>query len=368
MPQNEMQRHCADVVSPRLLLEHPSKSEVEPQPARGPWMVANCATAPIACRSVSDGSTQTCRLSDMSTQTCRSSARQEDGISADEAQDYSARLLDVQQKFKELRLTMLADVELKLQEHTAYLRTLLVEEVALQIRTTRPGTADADDGTAAVTGATSRAVGQVDDEDGFGELAKLSRPCSPSNTLQEDTDILEVHGQAPDPRAETQKRLSAIEKQLRSRERDAKVPGVMGSVDRLHSAAVVATMATGFKHAKECEALTEKLTFSWQNKLHLGLTFLDPDEADAKLCSEEKRAPALSSPLPPSHRPHEATDHSPSLSTIGSRSARRRQTCTQRFASPELADILERRRSISEGQIAHQAYGAFMSARSKKKP
>lgn len=367
MPQNEMQRHCADVVSPRLLLEHPSKCEVEPQPARGPWMVANCATAPIACRSVSDGSTQTCRLSDMSTQTCRSSARQEDGISADQDQDYSARLVDVQQKFKELRLTMLADVELKLQEHTAYLRTLLVEEVASQIRTTRPGTADADDGTAAVTGAASRAVGQVD-EDGFGELAKLSRPCSPSCILHEDTDILEVHREAPDPRAETQKRLSAIEQQLRSREREAKVLGAMGSVDRLHSAAVVATMATGFKHATECEGLTEKHTCSWQNKLHLGLTFLDPDEADAKLCSEEKRAPALSSPPPPSHRPREATDRSPSFSTIGSRPARRRQTCTRRLASPELADILERRRSISEGQIAHQAYGAFMSARSKKKP
>jgi len=354
VPQNEVQRQCADVVSPRLILEHLNKCEAEPQPATGVRMVANCAKMLVACSSVND----------MSTQTCRSSASQENPVSTDDDQNCSARFADVHQKFKELRLTMMADVELKLQEHTAHLRTLLVEEVALQItsRNARPGAADADNRTVAVTSATLRAVGQVT-EDSCGDLVKLRSLCSPSRILQEDADILELHWEAPDPRAETRRRLSAIEQQLRSREREAKVSGVMGNVDRLHT---TATMATNRKHVRECEVLMKEQSFPWQQKQDLGSMFLDPEQADAKVCSEETPAPLLF-PHHPASRPHEATEHSPYISTPGSRSTKRRQACSQRFASPELADILERRRSISEGQIAQQAYGAFISPRSKKK-
>jgi len=370
--QNNVHRCCADMVSPKLMPDVSSKLESEPQPAMGARTVANDATVPLTC----------CSVNDMSTQTCQSSNPRQNRASTDEDQDCLARLVDVQQTFKELQLKVMADVETKLQEHAAHLRTLLVEEVNSQImsRTARVAAADTDDSTAAVTCATSRAVGHVN-EDG-GELTKLRGPSSPNHSLQQqDACVSELQWEAPDPRAETQRRLSAIEQQLRSREREAMIPGVMGSVDRLQSTvdvlqstASIATLAAGRKHVRDSEILMKDQPCQRQQKQHplsvhdrLGSTFLCNDEAEANGYSEETRSPSLSPP-PPSNNPCEATERSPYTKSPGSRSNKQRQTCTQRNASPELADILERRRHISEGQIAQQAYGAFMSPRSKRKP
>jgi len=333
-------------------------------------IVAKDATAPVAC----------CSVNNMRTQTCQYSEPQENGVLVDDDQDCLARLVDMKHKFQELQLKVMADVELKLQEHAAHLRMLLVEEVASQIRNAaKPSAADAEDTAPPVTRATFCAVGQVHEE-GCVELANLRGLGSPNyglsspshRGLREDAGVSELHREAPDPRAETRRRLSAIEQQLRSREREAMIPGVIGNVERLHSTALVATSATGRNHATEREVVTIDHPCPWQQKQDqsvyncLESTFLGTDKADAKGCSEETRAPSLS-PAPPSNRPREAVEHSSYTSSSGSRSPKQRQTCTQRYASPELADILERRRFISEGQISQQAYGAFMSPRAKRK-
>lgn len=310
-------------------------------------MVAHGATMSVAC----------CKVNDMNTQTCRSKTPRENRGATLEDQDCLASRQDFQQHFKQLQLQVMADVELKLQEHIAHLRKLLVEEVRLQImsKTVRPGAANADDGIAPATAEFGQADG-----DGCGgcvnSLRGLCSPnrslqkdlCSPSRSLQKDAGSFELK----DPRAETQRRLSAIEQQLRSRK---------DSVDQLHSPALVATVASNRRDARDSEVPT-KDQWPWPQKQQLRSshdlsesTFLGLNEADARVCSDETRAPSRS-PLP-SHRTHEATEQSPYESSPGNSSTTLR---TKRHASPELTGHLERRRSMNEGQIAQQAYGAFM--------
>jgi len=315
-----------------------------------------------------------CSATDRSSKTCPSTNPQENRVSIDGNRDCLAKLEDVQNQLKELQLKVMADVESKLQEHAAYVRILLVEEVELQIMraSVKVGATNTSDTTAAFTRATLSAVGQAH-ENGCGELASLQGLGSPRRGqglpnrrgLQEVASVSETYKQVPEPRAETRRRLNAIEQHLRSREKEALMYGIIGSVDQL-------AVAHRRRHVEDVEVLTIDQPCPWQQMQHLqsvhdGLdsSFLGPNETAADGCSEEARILSLSPP-PPSNRPRAAVEHSSYTSSPGSSSPKHRQTCTQRHASPELDDILDRRRFISEGQIAQQAYGAFTYPRAKK--
>jgi len=301
----------------------------------------------------------------------------------EEEEDGPARLADVQQRLQEMQNRIVADVEQKLQEHGARWRAELAVEVARQLaahlsiperdETTRNSWSSA----SSLRHAEHLISGSYADSS-QGSFKMLSEPAA-NSASRSDAAEQRQHGNVASglhhqssagetlaesaedalcPRTDLAMRFAAIERLL------------LRSKQQVGAAAAASMRDTGGAHdaCGECDGdapRQEPKTLTLDSDYPAASSAASLAAAAEAAASTLQFTPwgATSSGKDAGHRypvlrvqpPHEwggtSSEHPPQhLSNLASGA----QLRTQRAASPELSDILERRRSISEGRLPCQ--------------
>jgi len=283
--------------------------------------------------------------------------------SVEEEEDGPARFADVQHRLQEMQTRIVSDVEKKLQEYSARWHSDLADEVARQLSARFGARSPLDE--ICLKPLVGFRIPQVDSRSGSPvhqeplQAPRLStagicppairqRPCSPVPKIGvmpprgEDSVADDALRTVNDPRAELQARFAAIKDLIQ----------VNASQDVLRSS-----------EKKGPDEATQSTSVPLSSAT-VAAVLVEPPKPAAPPASSGPMRHARSVPSSPSLSVGGVESRSSpakSRSSVGARSrssnpsgkGESRQLHAQRATSRELNDILERRRSISEGRVHH---------------